>query len=129
MMLFKILSGINWGLFDPRVISLTDVDTLRSKFQEIEIPVDILGMKPGIADPRKIFQLARLFRKGGERAHIVQTWMYHSNLIGVFVARIAGNIPVVWKIRHSNLAPQPTKSRLSGLPRFAPKYLQVCPNR
>jgi glycosyltransferase involved in cell wall biosynthesis len=127
MMLFKILSGINRHFFDPRVISLTDVDTLRSKFQKIEIPVDILGMKPGIPDPRKIFQLARLFRK--ERPHIVQTWMYHANLIGGLAARLAGDIPVVWNIRHSNLDPRADKKTTIWTAKLCAKMSSSLPKK
>jgi glycosyltransferase involved in cell wall biosynthesis len=103
MMLYKVLSEINRDLFDPKVISLLNIETLRSKFEQIDIPVEILGMKPGVPDPLGLLKLAKLFRK--ERPHLVQTWMYHADLLGGLAGRLAGNIPVVWNIRHSNLDP------------------------
>jgi glycosyltransferase involved in cell wall biosynthesis len=103
MMLYKVLSEINRDLFDPKVISLLNIDTLRSKFKQIDIPVEILGMKPGIPDPLGFLKLIRLFRK--EKPHLVQTWMYHADLLGGLAAKLAGNIPIVWNIRHSNLDP------------------------
>jgi len=127
MMLFKLLSGINRDLFDPRVISLMDVDTLRPKFQQIDIPVDILGMKPGIPDPRKILQLAELFRR--ERPRIVQAWMYHANLIGGVAARLAGNIPVVWNIRHSNLDPRVDKKSTIWTAKLCARLSSILPRK
>jgi glycosyltransferase involved in cell wall biosynthesis len=44
----------------------------------------------------------------------MQTWMYHADLVGGLAARLAGNIPVAWGIRHSDLSSE-TSSRMTHL--------------
>ena len=104
-MLLKLLTRIDRNTFEPEVISLTQLveasEPLTKGFTDIGVPVHSLGMRPGVPDPRKIFRLAKWFRK--KRPHLVSTWMYHADLIGGLAAKLAGNIPVVWNIRHSNL--------------------------
>lgn len=107
MMLYKLLSKIDRSLFIPEVTSLTDYAPLTEKFQKIEVPVRTLGMLRGIPDPVAIFRLAKAFRKS--RPHLVQTWMYHADLIGGMAAKLAGGLPVIWNIRHSNLDPSSSK--------------------
>jgi glycosyltransferase involved in cell wall biosynthesis len=107
MMLYKVISKINRDIFEVKVISLLNFVALGQKFAELGVPVMVLGMKQGIPDPRGLFQLIHLFRK--ERPHLVQTWMYHADLIGGLAAKLSGDIPVVWNIRHSNLDPQVDK--------------------
>lgn len=45
---------------------------------------------------------------------MMQTWMYHADLVGGLAARLVGGIPVAWGIRNSNLSPV-TSSRLTHL--------------
>lgn len=45
---------------------------------------------------------------------MILTWIYHADLVGSLAARLAGNIPVAWGIRHSDLSTE-TSSRLTHL--------------
>jgi glycosyltransferase involved in cell wall biosynthesis len=59
-----------------------------------------------------LFRLARLIHRS--RPDIVQTWLYHADLIGLLAARLAGRAPVVWTLRSSQFELQ-HYSKLTGL--------------
>jgi glycosyltransferase involved in cell wall biosynthesis len=103
IMLLELIRQSASSAFDPMVVNLSYVGGLIPEFEKIGIPVVTLGMGRGIPDPRVIFRLRSLLRR--EKAAVVQTWMYHANLIGGVAARMAGSIPVAWGIHHTDLSP------------------------
>ena len=80
---------------------------MAEKIEGLGVPVQALNMPRGTPDPRGVWRLARLIRH--YNPDVIQTWMYHADLIGGLAARIAGGGPVIWNIRHSNLHPKETK--------------------
>jgi len=103
MMLYKLLSAMDHKNFTNEVISLTDIDAIGKKIQALGVPVRALGMRRGIPNPLMVLKLAHWLRRS--KPEVIQTWMYHADLIGGLAAKIAGKIPVVWGIHHSNLVP------------------------
>jgi glycosyltransferase involved in cell wall biosynthesis len=101
MMLYKLLSKIDRKRFSPYVVSLITGGSLAPKFAELEIPVEHLGMKRGIPNPFAVFRLGRILQKN--RPDIIQTWMYHSDLLGGFAAKFFTKMPVIWNVRNSDL--------------------------
>lgn len=79
------------------VISLTGVGAVGQQLQALGVDVQALGMRSPLDTPRVLWQLVRLIRLS--RPDIVQTWMYHSDLLGGLAARLAGNRNVIWGIR------------------------------
>ena len=131
MMLYKLLSNMDRDLFDAEVISLTGVGLVGEKIRALGVPVQALGMRRGIPDPRGILRLAKLLK--GKKPQLIQTWMYHADLIGGIAARLAGGIPVAWGIHHSNLTPEGNKrttiwtaKTCAHLSRRLPKKIVCC---
>ncbi len=106
-MLYKLLSNIDRTKFELKVLSLTDMGSIGEKIEKLDISVKALGMKRGVPDPRYVFRVAAILKK--EKPDLVQTWMYHADLIGGLATKLVRNIPVVWNIRHSNLDPEGNK--------------------
>ena len=106
MTLHKLLSHMDRAAFEPEVISLTTLGDVGERMRALGVPVRVLGMRRGVPDPIFVARLAGLLRK--ESPDIVQTWMYHADLIGGLAAKLAANLPVVWNVRHSHLHPGQT---------------------
>jgi glycosyltransferase involved in cell wall biosynthesis len=88
--------------FQPVVFCLTDAGPVADRIRRAGIPVHDLGMRRGIPHPLVVARLARGLRQ--ERAALVQTWLYHADLVGGLAARLA-RVPVAWNIRRSSLDP------------------------
>jgi glycosyltransferase involved in cell wall biosynthesis len=131
VMLSNLLARLDRGRFEPVVVSLIDDLRLADRIVASGIPVHVLGMRPGVPDPRAVARLARLLRR--ERPRIVQTWMDHSNLIGGLASWMAVRAIVVWGVHHSNHVPGVSKrttlwtvSACARLSRRLPSRIVCC---
>jgi len=109
MMLYNLLSAMDRAEFKPEVISLTDIGPVGEKIKALGVAVQALGMRRGAPNPLAVLRLARWLRQ--KKSDLIQTWMYHADLIGGIAARLAGDIPVAWGIHHTNLDPESTKRK------------------
>jgi glycosyltransferase involved in cell wall biosynthesis len=103
-MLHRLVSGMDPNRFENEVISLTDLGPMSAKMEAAGVRVRALGMKRGSANPYHLIRLAAWLRKLPPQ-QVIQTWMYHADLIGGIAAKLAGCAGVVWNIRHSELHP------------------------
>ena len=94
------------------------------------IEVHSLGLRGAASLPGATWRLYRLLRR--TRPDVVQTWMYHADLIGGVVARLAG-LPVVWGLRHTTFERRgsSTSSRAAArlcapLSRWVPRRIVSC---
>jgi len=121
-------------IFSHHVISLMDGGKYGPLLEAAGVPVTCLGMPPGRVSFSGLLKLWRFL--SSEQPRVVQTWMYHSDLIGGIVARLAGVKSIFWGVRHSNLKRGEAKSstiliarvcaRLSG---WIPKRIICCAER
>ena len=83
------------------VVSLGDAGKYGPMLQSLGVNVHALDMPRGRLTTGGLVRLYRLLRR--ERPDVVQTWMYHANLVGGIAARLAGCRRVFWGIHHTNL--------------------------
>lgn len=131
MMLYKLLSRLDRRIFVLEVVSLTDVGPVGKKIQNLGVPVRALGMNRGQPNPWGLLRLVRLLRE--DPPHVLQTWMYHADLIGGLAAKLTKNIKVVWGLRQSNLDLQVNKRSTvwtalacARLSRWLPERIVCC---
>lgn len=77
------------------------------EIRRLGIPVESLGMKPGVPEPLTLVRLTR--RLMTLKPNVVHTWMYHADLVGGIAAHLARVPAVAWSIRNSDLSINKTK--------------------
>jgi glycosyltransferase involved in cell wall biosynthesis len=96
-----VASHIDSEEYNHTVVSLGSVGPVGRQLQELGIEVIALQMNSFFHLPRVFIYLFRLIRN--RRPDVVQTWMYHADLIGGCIARLAGCNKVIWNIRNTDL--------------------------
>ncbi|NYT22700.1 glycosyltransferase [Alcaligenaceae bacterium] len=82
------------------VISLGGEDVFGPRLRAAGVQVHALRMKDSpLAAPAALWRLRGLLKR--LRPDVVQTWMYHADLLGGVVARLAGIRAIAWGIRNS----------------------------
>ena len=108
------------------VVNLAEGDTpLTRRIEAAGVRVISLDATPGSADPRVILKLAKVMRR--ERPAVVQTWMYHADLLGGLAAKLAGSPPVAWNIRNGTLGPAFSKRMTLAIARANARLSGVLP--
>lgn len=102
MMLYRLLSCLDRTKFNPQVVSMIGLGPVSQKIRGLGIPVRSLGMSQGMPNPLALLKLVRWLKR--DKPDVIQTWMYHADLLGGLAAKLAGGIPVSWGIRHSDLS-------------------------
>lgn len=128
-MLRNLLSKLDRSRFAPHVVSLTGSGEIGRRIAAIGVPVLDLDLRH--RPVRDFIQLVRHVRR--LQPDVVQTWMYHADLLGGLAARCAGVRAIAWGIRNSTLDRDQTKlstrlvTRLNGLlSRWLPTGILSC---
>jgi glycosyltransferase involved in cell wall biosynthesis len=113
---------------DVRVISLTSLGLIGGQLNSQGISVRALGLGSGSVSPIALIRLAAWLRN--ERADIIQTWMYHANLLGGLAARLVLRVPVLWGLHHVlGTATDELKPRTLQIARISARLSALIPDR
>lgn len=100
-MLAKLVGAMDRGRFRSVVVSMTGPGVLGPSLVESGTPVLSLGMVRGLPDPRGIARLVGVLRR--YRPAVLQTWLYHADLLGTMAAAWVRRPKLVWNLRCSNM--------------------------
>lgn len=89
--------------FEHYVISLTDLGVIGPKLQEQGIKVYNLGITSISSLPSALLKLRKVLNK--LEPDVVQTWMYHADLLGGLTAKSLGIENIIWGIRNTDIRP------------------------
>jgi len=115
--LVNLAAGIDRTRFSPMVCALAPrpvqgQDSLVRQLEEASVPVHFLNLRSSLSFLPGLGKLKRLFRQ--HEIEVVQTFLFHANVIGSFAAKSAGVSRIVSGIRVAD----PARWRM-GLERFA----------
>ncbi|MEI7894247.1 MAG: glycosyltransferase [Myxococcales bacterium] len=111
--LLKLVRSIDSTRFESVIVSMLDLPP------RVELPsgVDLhsLGMRRGVPDPLAIPRLTRLL--GRYRPDILQTWMYHADLLGLVAGKAHHRSKILWNVRCADMDMRHYSTLSSMMPR------------
>jgi len=109
------------------IISMMDLGKYGPLLLERGLDVYCLNMKAGGISLASIYKLRRYLRRIDP--DVVQTWMYHADLIGGIVAKSLGIKKIFWNIRHSNFDENHTKASTIKIAKINARLSKVIPKK
>jgi glycosyltransferase involved in cell wall biosynthesis len=101
MALYRLVTHSQGGRYKHTVVALTPGGTLANQLRGAG--VELITFDFQRAPISQFFSLLSLLRT--IRPDIVQTWMYHADMLGGLAARMTGNRNVIWGIRTTSVSP------------------------
>jgi glycosyltransferase involved in cell wall biosynthesis len=99
--LYRLLASMDHSKFDCRVISLVHPGSVGEKITALGVVVESLNMERGRPSYNALCRLTSLLRKF--QPHILQTWLYHADLLGIIAGRLSGVPSIIWNLRASDM--------------------------
>lgn len=109
------------------IISMMDEGKYGALLSEQGFVVHCLGMKSGKISVQAVLKLYKYLREASP--DVVQTWMYHADLLGGIVARSLGIKKVFWNIRQSCFDERYVKSSTIKIANICSKLSTVIPSK
>lgn len=101
MMLVRLVSAADRARVAHTVVSLTAGGSLARELTARGVEVDTLSMRPDRPGPGAIVRLIRMLRR--VRPHVLQTWLYHADFLGLMASALGRQPALVWNIRCAEL--------------------------
>jgi glycosyltransferase involved in cell wall biosynthesis len=98
--LCRIVPRLNRRL-DSHVISMLGRGPLADELADAGVPTTSLDMQPGRPTVSALWRCTRELRR--LRPDVLQTWMYHADLLGLVSGTAAGVPRIVWNVRASDM--------------------------
>lgn len=108
------------------IVSLTGMGSYGKKLLSSGHHVFSLGMGLGKSYVNASIKLVKIVKL--QNPDVVQTWMYHSDLLGGVIAKLFGRHPIIWNIRNYSLAPQTTPLGTRVVARLCARLSAIIPD-
>jgi glycosyltransferase involved in cell wall biosynthesis len=99
--LLRVASSMRRDRFETLVVALMPEGPLAARLRDAGIEVRALGMAPGRPSPAALWKLVRFVRRF--RPDVIQTWLYHADLMGALATRLTTVPALSWNLRASDM--------------------------
>lgn len=112
--LCRLLEKLPRERFKSLVASLVRPGHLGGRIRAQGVPLANLGLRRGLPLPGAVKKLMGII--DDFRPDLVQTWLYHADLLGLAAVRLSVDVPLVWNLRCADLsaARPPLLTRLTA---------------
>ena len=125
---YKVLAHMDRTQFTAEVITLAGGTAVRKLIEAIDIPVQSLDLPPSLTSgPSGLWRLGRILNE--RPGALVQTWMYHADMLGGLSTLLAQRQPVLWDIQGSALDAATTPWTTRGVIKACAKLSWRLPRR
>ncbi len=114
--LVNLVTGMDRAQFSSDVVTLVEPGPMAQPLKEAGIPVTSLGMRRGRPTPRALWSLIHHLR--ATRPMILQTWLYHADLVGTAAALVARPERLLWNVRCTDITHAGTEKPMRWLVRL-----------
>ena len=123
--LYRLTKNLDPSEFEIIVISLTGSGPMAAQLESLGIPVLALDLR-GWRFPLSFLALVCALRRF--RADVVQTWLYHGDVVGGLAARLSGTPEVVWGVHQLYAGAAAPRSTTRKVARVAAALSSWLPN-
>ena len=102
LMLARLVERMDPARFHCAVISLVEPGPVGVRLRDAGVAVTSLGLRRGRPAAGAVPRLVRQLRE--HRPDVLQTWLYHADLLGLVAGRLAGVPHILWNVRNSDMA-------------------------
>ncbi len=113
VMLMRLLAALDPQGFSSHVVCMAGPGEIGSRIAASGFPVHYLDIPRGGFSPAGGVKWIRLLRS--VRPEILQSWMYHANLLALTAPLVLGRVPVFWNIQTSGRNPLEFKALTRGV--------------
>ena len=128
-LLARLVARMDRDRFTNSVVSLTDAGPeLGDRIRCEGVLLECLGFRRGIPNPLLVPRLAGCINR--LRPDIVQTWMYHADMVGALAQRfVRGDILLIWGLHNTVLDAGKSKRQTVGVTQLNARLSRRYPNR
>lgn len=109
------------------IISLLDKGYYGDLLEKNGIKVVTINMNRGVFSIQSFFKLYKTIKE--INPNIVQTWMYHADLLGGIASKLAGVKGIFWGVRHSDINSSNTSKKTQLIIRLLAKLSNYIPTK